>query len=330
MKPRMNADGRRWKTILCGLLLALNCFAAVEGVVMNVTTGKPAPSVTVNLVQPGSQGMQTLGTATSDPQGRFSFAKEIPPGPAMLQGVAKGVTYTLMLAPGAPTTGLRLNIFDTSDKPGTIKTSQHLILLEPGAEGISVSETFLVSNQTQTTYQNASRGTVQFFVPKDVKGDPEVSINTTGGMPIKRPAERAGQPGMYKINYPAKPGDTRFDVTYSLPPSERFSGKRVGDETLRLVTPAAVSLAGDGLKDMGQEPETQARLYEITGKTFDVTITGTGSLHNEASNAPQEDTGAPQVEEGQARIYTRMWAVLGLAFGILFLGGFLLYRKGSA
>ena len=42
-----------------------------------------------------------------------------------------------------------------------------------------------------------------------------------------------------------------------------------------------------------------------------------------------EDDGAPKVEIAAARIYSRLSWVLGLAFGILALGGFALYRRGE-
>ncbi len=33
---------------------------------------------------------------------------------------------------------------------------------------------------------------------------------------------------------------------------------------LRLVTPASVTLTGDGIDDLGQEPQTQAHIYNLT------------------------------------------------------------------
>jgi hypothetical protein len=100
-----------------------------------------------------------------------------------------------------------------------------------------------------------------------------------------------------------------------------------------VVTPAAVHLTGTGLKEAGVEPDVQARLYEVTGTSFDVKIDGTGSIRDRqsnASNAPEEDTGQPKTTEILARVYDKMYWVLGLTFGILALGGTLLFRKGAA
>ena len=44
------------------LLSAGTVFAAMDGTVVNKTTGKPQAGVTVNLLKPGAQGMQQIGT----------------------------------------------------------------------------------------------------------------------------------------------------------------------------------------------------------------------------------------------------------------------------
>jgi hypothetical protein len=63
-----------------------------------------------------------------------------------------------------------------------------------------------------------------------------------------------------------------------------------------------------------------------------VNVQGAGELRTEgAQNQDQsDDTGAPKTTAGMARIYGRLYWVLGLTFGILLLGGTLLYRKGEA
>lgn len=264
-------------------------FGSVDGVVINATTGKPQPSAVVSLVQPGTSGMQTLASVKSDADGKFTINKDYPPGPALLQGLHQGVTYNLMLAPGAPTTGLRLNVFDASAKPGTATVAQHMVLLEPTADALLVSETFLVDNKSKLTYQDPVKGSLQFYLPAAAGGKAQVTVNAPGGMPIQREAEKTSQPAVYKISYPAKPGETRFDIAYMLPASTTFSGKNLSPETpTRLVSPASVTLSGDGIKALGQEPQTQARIYEASGLSYEAEIEGTGSLRNPAAAAASD------------------------------------------
>ena len=121
-------------------------------------------------------------------------------------------------------------------------------------------------------------------------------------------------------------------MSYSLPPTDTFASKILhGEGVTRLVTPSSVTLEGEGLQSLGQEPQTKAHIYGAGDADYTVKITGTGSLRNaDAAPGDEEDSGQPQIEEKAARVYSRMYWVLGLAFSILGLGGVLLYRRSAA
>jgi hypothetical protein len=321
--------------LIPAILVSSCCLlAGVDGVVINGTTGQPQSDVVVMLVQPSETGMQNIASVKSGLDGKFNIDKPYPPGPVLLQGLHAGVTYTQMLPPGSPTTGLTLKVFDATTNMESGKVAQHMILIEPGPAGLNISETFLCENQTQTTYSDPSRGSVQFFVPDAARGKIQVTVSAPNGMPISRPAEKTKKPGFYKVDYALKPGETRFDVTYALPAADVFSGKRPDMMTpVRLVTPSSVTLTGDGLDSLGQEPQSKAHIYDVKTASFEVKITGTGSLRSPDAGAAQQgedDDGRPQIESGTARIYSQLPWVLGLTFAILALGGVMLYRKGAA
>ncbi|MGA3190107.1 MAG: carboxypeptidase-like regulatory domain-containing protein [Bryobacteraceae bacterium] len=305
--------------------------ASIDGTVVNATTGKPQAAVIVILVQPTAQGPQTVATVKSDAQGQFKIDKEIPPGPELLQAIYQGVLYTLVLPPGSPTTGVHLKVYDATAKAGVAKVSQHMILIEPNTTTLEVSETFLLENETTTTFQDPVNGSIQFYLPEAAGGKVSVTINSPGSVPIQRPAEKTKEKDIYKIAYPVRPGESRFDVSYSLPATETFASKILhGEGVTRLVTPSTVTLSGDGVESLGQEPQTKAHIYNAGGAEYSVEIAGVGSLRNPEAAAPDEDTGEPQIEEKAARVYSRMYWVMGMAFAILGLGGVLLYRKSAA
>ncbi len=66
-------DGVMRFAALLALLAIAPAFAAVDGVIVNGTTGQPQPNTVVMLIQPTQAGMQTLGTTKTDAQGKFSF-----------------------------------------------------------------------------------------------------------------------------------------------------------------------------------------------------------------------------------------------------------------
>jgi hypothetical protein len=318
--------------ILLSLLASVTlASAAVDGTVMNATTNKPQPGVIVTLIQPGQQGMQTLGTVKSDAEGKFKFANDLGGNPALLQAIYQSASYNLVLQPNQPATGVEVKVFDSTAKPGVAKVAQHMVLIEPSAQSLEIAETFLMDNETATTFQDPVKGSVQFYLPDTAGGKAEVKITAPGGLPIVRSAVQTAVKNIYKVDYPVKPGESRFDVSYSLPPSDTFRGKILHAEGLtRLVTPGSVTLEGAGIEPLGQEPQTKAHIYNATAAAYTVKVTGTGSLRSQPAQAaagPDEDNGEPQIEEKPARVYNRMYLIFGFTFAILAVGGVLLYRK---
>jgi len=321
-----------WRLVgVAGLTLA-PAFAAVDGVVMNGTTGKPQPNVIVSLVQPGQGGMQNLGSAKTDAQGRFRIDKEAQ-GPQLVQAFYAGVQYNKMVFPGAPATGIQVDVFDASNKPGFAKVSQHFIVLQPDANQMAVSEGILYQDDGKETYNDPVNGTCRFYLPPEAKGKVTVTVNAPGGMPISRPAEPTQEPNVYKVNYALKPGETRFDLNYTLPVTNpmTFSTKILHSEGASdLVVPKGVSLKGEDIELAGQEPKTQASVYRIKSASFKVEVTGSGSLQQPAgdnSSASEDDSGQPTIHEVKPRIYDRLYWILGMSFAILGLGSALLYRS---
>ena len=314
---------------------ALRLHAAVDGVVLNGTLMRPQPGVEITLVQPGQQGMKQLGKTVSDAQGKFNIDVTIPPGPGLLQSTYQNATYNQIITPGMPTTGVEVMVYESTNRAGTAKATQHLIVMEPSADQIKISELFIMDNKSAMTYHDPAKGSAQFFLPPGSVDKARAVITAPGGMPVPRPATLTATAGIYKVDYPLKPGETRIEVTYTTPAAQKFSGKIVPSEApTRLVTPSTVTVTGDGIETLGQEPQTQAHLYNVSALDYNVLIDGTGALNLGApsgnGSAEADDNGAPKIEVAPARIYSRLGWVLGLAFGILALGGVALYRRGEA
>ena len=70
-----------------------------------------------------------------------------------------------------------------------------MILIEPGDRGARVSETFLFENQTQITYSDPSKGSVQFYVPDGRARKDSGDGQRPGGMPIPRPRRKDQEAG---------------------------------------------------------------------------------------------------------------------------------------
>jgi hypothetical protein len=314
------------------LLFTAAMFGAVDGTVMNQTTNKPQPNATVTLIRIG-QGMEQLGTVKADAQGHFSINQDLKPGsPHLLQAGYQGVTYNKMIPPGTPSTDLRLFVFEASPNKGGTKVIQDMVLLEPGPSETGVSEVVVFHNDGKTTYFDP-KGSFRFYLPAAAGGRVNVQVTGPGGMPIARQAEKTDVPNVYTVNYPVKPGETHFDLAYTMPAGSPgiLEGKLMnGGGPLRIIVPKGVTVAAGGnLKNLGTEPRTQASIYEVQGDEYKVEFNGTGSLRPpaEAAGAAPSQGDQPEIEARKPRIYDRLYPMLGLVGMILFCGFFLLYRK---
>ena len=317
------------RTIL--LLLPALAWGAVDGVVVNRTTGKPQPGATVTLIRLGN-AMSTAGSAKTDAQGRFQLAEEFQAGaPHLIQVLHQDVTYNTMISPGSASTGLELPVYDAAANAPDAKVTQHMILLEPGAEGLAVSESVIYANTGNVTW-NRPDGTLRMSIPDSANGV-RVSIQAPQGMPVQRPPEKGKEPATYVVRYPIKPGETRIDFNYTLPASQKFDSRILhGGGPVRIVAPQGVTLEGPAVSSLGNEPRTNATIYEVSGTQYAVNITGTGSLRAaaaagaEASGAEGEEDPSGGIDQAKPRIYKRLTLVLALAFGMLAIGFVLLYR----
>ena len=319
-------------------MLAQAAFGAIDGTVINKTTGEPAANVSITLVKPGQGGMRTLGTTVTDASGHFSFAKDEPGGgPQLLQAAFDGVNYNKLLTPASPTSGLELEVYAATKAAGVAQVSQQFMVFEPDASKIAVGETVIFENASKTTFSNGETGSFRFYLPRAANGQVRVQVQGPQGMPLPRAAEKTEQPDVFKIDYPIKPGETQFEINYVIPAGSPFTyrgrvinlkGMSIGP--LRLIAPSGVTLTGKELQSVGTEPKTQATIYNVSGPAFTVDIAGTGTLHppeaSADSGAPAADPDAPSVTQGLPQIYQHLRWLAGIALGILAVGLVVLYR----
>jgi hypothetical protein len=315
----------------------LSVYAAIDGTVINRTTGQPAAGINMTLVKPGRNGMQIIGTTTTDAAGHFVFEKDQPGGgPQLLQAKYKGVDYNKLMTPNIPTSNVEVDVFEATKSPDVARVAERMLTFEPSTSQIAVTETVIVQNNSQTTYNNDNLGALVFFLPPAANGQVRVNASGPQGMPLPRAAEKTSEANVFKVNFPIKPGQTEFDVNYALPAGSPFTfrGRVVGVKgmptgPLRLIAPPGVTLAGTDLAKVGTEPKTQATIYTVTAaNNFSAEITGTGAFRSAESDASAaDDSDSPEVTQGQPPIYRHMMWLVGLAFGILGVGFVVLFRS---
>ncbi len=304
---------------------------------INRTTGQPQAGVaiTVSKMNAGT-GMlsDNAGNAKTDAQGKFAFTASVD-GPTLLRATWDGVTYSRMIPPGTPSSGISVDVYNSSKNPGAAKVDKHMLLFEPGGGQVTVNETFLVKNDGQTTWNDPKDGTLHFFLP-DTHSKFQIRATAPGGVDVPASATKSPKPGVYKVDFAIKPGETRFDLTYSVPYTmgSQYEGKVVTkDANTYLIAPDGVTLTAENLTDLGQEPRTKAHIFGLPGAAYNIQLTGAevatadSTQGAAAPDATPDASAGPEIEATMPRVFGEVKPILAIALGILGLGFALLYRK---
>ncbi len=309
-------------TPLFALLLMVN------GTITNQTSGKPQQDATVTLYKVGQDGPEALESVKSSADGKFQIDRPTQ-GPHLVQAAFDGVTYNYMLFPGRPSEGIQLDVFNATTKPGPAKVNTHMILLESDGSNLTVNESVVWENNGKTSFYDPKGGTAKFYVPPSA-GKVRVMCTHPAqtGIPIERAADKTGVANVFTADFPIKPGETRFDLTYTMPGTDFATRIIHGGGPVRIVAPSGITIEGKAAKFIDKHPETQASIYEVTGASLAVKVIGTGSLRGPAQGAPEEDADeGAGLQQIRPRLYDRFQWILGLSLLILGLGFAILFRK---
>jgi len=251
----------------------------------------------------------------------------------MLRVEIDKVTYNHMMPPGSRAQGILLDVYNASRQPGPVKVSKHMILFQPGSGQVAINETFLVENPGKVTWVDPVNGTLHFYLPPAAKGQVEVNGTAPDGMPVPAPVDKTSRPDVYAAKFEIKPGETRFDVVYTVPYTEGadYQGKVVTkDENTYLIAPKGVTLDGAGLNDLGVEPSSQAHIFGLADTSYQIKLTGTPVVAPTAESGAGDQDNGPQIEQIMPRLYSKAVPIILLALGVLAAGFALLYRSKTA
>jgi hypothetical protein len=152
----------------------------------------------------------------------------------------------------------------------------------------------------------------EFFIPASAKID-GAQAQTAGGQWVNANPTALPEKGRYAFDFPLRPGQTDFQVTYRLP----YRGTATIDpkplyplEHLVVIMPQSMQFvaAQKGIYDNKQPPNQPGAIAEVaantrTGQQLSFTISGTGILKEDDSQAESGEGGsASQSSDGETAV----------------------------
>ncbi len=301
--------------------------AQVRGSVVNATAGAPAPGVALTLSS-FADGMKPVEETVSAADGTFAFAESLP-APAAGQPFAgavraefDGIGYTELVRSGSTGEEVRITVY-TATAAGLPAPANRVVILEPQGDRMHVREGYQFLNESDPPVTFSSEaGTLRFHLPSGADGEVDVSGTGPAGMPLRSTALPAGEQGIYKVDFPLKPGENRLDLSYDAPYDEgaEFTVRTLYSGVMsRVAVPEAVSVKGDGVEELGREPTMRVSIYRLPDKPeVRLTVTGQGRLPAEGGSAGSS-RGA-EISIQPAPIHGELYWIIALTVLILGLG----------
>ncbi|HYL69172.1 MAG TPA: hypothetical protein VEX69_08395 [Candidatus Limnocylindria bacterium] len=292
--------------VLFGLIPSAIFAGTLTGTIHNGTSGKPAVGVDVILIQLQG-GMQPVASTKSDAQGRFQFDRpDIGAAPMLLRAVYRGVNYHEPVPPGKTTADVQ--VFEPTDKPGTIAVTNHAVIIQPNGAELLVGVEFTIENKSQppVAYFRAD-GSFNFSIPDGAQFNQAAAWGSSG-MPVVQGTMDKGKNQM-AIAFPFRPGESGVRLSYRLPyPGNHLTLRNAlpyASGRLIVAAPPSVQISGDGLAAAGQDQGFSVYVRESVAANAGVNIAVSGTAPmpaaNSGNNAPTggQVSGPPPNDAGQ-------------------------------
>ena len=315
------------------LLLPVVAWGAVQGRVYNGTTGNFVPRVPVTLIEiGGAQGMAPVDEVYTSSDGSFAFDRELGgtserPVHGMLRAEFEGVSYSQIIAPGAPTNDVQVTVYSVAEAE-ELKPRVHGLLLEPREGEILINEFFSFSNEMQPprTFRDPDRGTLRFHLKKEARSSLQVRTTGPARMGLRGAADDTSEEDVYSVDFALKPGKNDIELTYRVPHTDggSYRGRLLYDGlATNVVAPPGVTVESEGLVSLGKHPEIQASIFQIPpAREFEISISGQGRMPR---SGPAESPDSPEIEIAPAPVAQELTWVLAITGAILAVGFFRLF-----
>ena len=288
------------------LLCAASAFASsITGTVTDRTTGKPSPGDTIAVINT-AQSMDEIAKVSSDAQGRFQ-ATAPDGGQILLHVTHHGADYFKSVPPGAGS--VEIDVYDSAAKIDGI-TGEALVLraeTDAGGKTLNLAENFFVQNASTPPRTEYGGNTFDFYLPKGAI-IMQTLASSPGGLPTNTEVKTLdAAAGHYAFTFPVRPGETRFQVVYTIP----YNGKQafslklsVPTSDVAVMLPKSMQFQGSSqFQPLNQDPSAQT--YDdhdpLVMQPVQFSIAGAGQLPQEQQDAQGASQGGQQAAANGTR-----------------------------
>jgi len=273
----------------------------ITGSVRNQTRGEPAVGDEVILVRL-DRGMPEEARAKTDAQGKFSLNVSHPDKPHLVRVFHQGVSYDQR---ASASDVLFIQVFDAARRVRGLTGSIEILRAGTNGNLLHVADLVELKNESKPPLTQAGERTFQVYLPSDATIDSVLAAGPgeTGGVISAAPVP--GKTGNYTVNFPLRPGATKFAFNYDVPYHGHvtFHTRRAYSlQQLAVMIPPAMKFSSRspafGILATGNDRyQVQAANQLTAGEGPEFELSGTGALpplgDQVNSQAPSQSPAAP-------------------------------------
>jgi hypothetical protein len=226
-------------------------------------------------------------------------------GQILLHVTHRGAEYFKSVTPGA--SSVEIDVYDSAVKIEGISGEALVLSVETDASGktLQADENFGVMNASKPPRSEVGGNTFDFYLPKGAT-IVQTQANSPGGMPTNAEVKTLdAASGHYAFTFPVRPGETRFQVVYTMP----YNGKQAFSLKLSMPTGDVAVMLPKTMQFQGAAEfsainlEANAQSYDAHQHAFaqpvEFSVSGTGQLPQTQEDAQGAAQGSSQGMGGQ-------------------------------
>jgi hypothetical protein len=203
--------------IILGVLFCSSVLFAggneISGYVRNQTSGRPASDDEVILIRLDG-AMQEESHARVDEQGSFKVPVRYPGKQYLVRVVHDGVSYDQQARAGE---SVSISVFNGTTQVRAVTGSIEILRTGTNGSLLHVSDLYEIWNQSNPPVTRNGTRTFEVYLPTHAEIS-SVLAASSGKLGVMISATAvAGEPGHYAVNFPLRPGATKFAFNYDLP-----------------------------------------------------------------------------------------------------------------
>ena len=320
------------------LLVSAGAFAAqITGTVTNATTNKPSSGDEVTLLSLAS-GMEEVGTTKTDSQGHYALNVPDEGGQHLVRVARQSVHYFKAAPPGVTT--VDITVYDAATQVEGLVTDARVFHLQASGGSMDVQELYILNNQSQPPRTKIGNQTFSVTLPDGAQMG-EASLTGPSGMPLTVAAVPSGAKDRYAYDFPIKPGQTRFEVTYKVPysGSHEFSLKPESPlSELGVLLPKSMKfndVSGGFAQDVDEAGLAVFFAKNVpANQEVKFSVSGEGLIPNEppggSPSQPAGESGGTPIPSSSGGTREALWFIVGALVILIGGGAFVMWRKSAA